>query len=96
MPSQRSLERQRPRLVRLAVYPRLDILNLPDLGCVVGAACCQLLHIGRKQDPGDVLFVSVEMRHREQLCPLVVLAKMPDENITLGELLDSSRDKACI
>lgn len=74
MPSQRSLERQRPRFVRLAIYSRLDIFNLPDFGCVVGTACCQLLHVGRKQNSGDVLFVGIKMRNREQLCPFKVLA----------------------
>lgn len=85
MPSQRGLERQRSRFVRLAIYSRLYIFNLPDLGCVVRAACCQLLHVGRKQNSRNVLFVSVKMRHREQLCLFVVLAKMPYEYIALRE-----------
>jgi hypothetical protein len=85
MSSQRGLERQRSWFVRLAIHSRLHIFDLPDFGCVVGAACCQLLHVGRKQDPGDVLFVSIEVCHREQLCLVRCLAKIPYEYIALRE-----------
>ena len=84
MARQRGLEREGPRLL---VRPRFHVLHLPDLGCMVCAACCQLLDVWREEDTSDVLLVSVELRHGEQLGPVVGLHKTPDKYVALRIML---------
>lgn len=50
---------------------------------MIGAACCQLLHVGGEQDPGDVLIVGVEVGDGEELRAVKVLDELPDEDIAL-------------
>lgn len=73
---QRALEFEGPRLGRRLArcrHHRLQVLDLPNLGRVVGAACCQVLDIGREENSRDVLCVRFEVCYRHQLRLLTVL-----------------------
>jgi hypothetical protein len=54
---------------------------------MVGAACGQLLDIGREQDTGDVLRVGGEVRHWHELGALEGLDELPDKDIALWRLV---------
>ncbi len=79
--SEGGLERESPWLgVRAG---GLHLLDLPDLGSVVGATGSQLLDVGREQNAGDVLLVRREVCQGDKLGPLESLDELPDEDIAL-------------
>ena len=63
----------------------LHILDLPDLGRMVGTAGGQLLDIGGEEDAGDVFLVRREVGQGDELRSVVGLKKLPDEDIALNE-----------
>lgn len=62
----------------------VEILDLPDLGGMVGRAGREVLDIWREQDTRNVLAVSLEVSNRDQGGLLTILLKMPDEDVALG------------
>ena len=85
MACQRGLKREWSRL-RIIGSCRLHIYHLPDLGGVVCAARCQLLDIGRKEDPSDVVSMCGKVRDRDQLGAVKSLNQLPDINIALEDV----------
>lgn len=62
---------------------RIDVYHFPNLGCMIGGACCELLDVRREEDPRNVLLVRRELRHRHELSVLEVLDKCPHKNVAL-------------
>ena len=63
---------------------RLDV-HLPDLGRVICAACCELLHIWGEKDSRDVFFVRGEVSDGKELSSIKGLKELPDKDIALEE-----------
>lgn len=68
----------------LRVRGGLDVLDLPYLGRVVGAARRQLLDVWGEQDARDALLVRAEMRDWHQLGAVKVLDKVPYKHVALS------------
>jgi hypothetical protein len=68
----------------------LHVLDLPDLGRMVGTAGGQLLDVGGEEDAGDVLLVCRKVGQGDELRSIVGLEKLPDEDIALDEGRDVS------
>lgn len=85
---ERRLEGQ--RLGPLAGLGRA-VLDLPNLGRVVGAARGQLLDVGREQDAGNVLLVGGKVRHGHHAGAVVFLLNLPDEDVALARPSCQSR-----
>lgn len=56
----------------------VEILDFPDLGCVVGATGCEVLDVGGEQDAGDVLAMCFEVSDGHELGLFTVLQEVPD------------------
>jgi hypothetical protein len=61
----------------------VKILDLPDLGGVVGGAGREMLDIRREQYTKKVIVMGLKMGHRNKLGLLAVLQEAPDEYTAL-------------
>lgn len=59
------------------------VLDFPDLCCMIGAACGQLLYIWREEDSCDIFFMGVEVGDGEELGAVEGLDKLPNEHVAL-------------
>ena len=61
----------------------LHVLDFPNFGGVVGAACRQLFYVRREEDACDVFFMRREMSQGNELGSLVSLKELPYIDIAL-------------
>lgn len=61
----------------------LEILDFPDLGCVVGAASCEMLDVWREEHAGDVVAVCLEVGDGDKSGLFAVLEEVPDIDVAL-------------
>ncbi len=86
MPRQRTLEFKRLVLGRgfaRVRHERIEVLDFPDLGCVVGGAGCEVLDVGGEEDARDVFFVGAELSDGDEGGLFAVLHEVPDVDIAL-------------
>lgn len=79
----------------LVVGPGRAVLDLPNLGSVVGAAGGELLDIRGEEDARDVFFMRGEVRHGDHASSVVFLFNLPDKDIALQVGQPPSRHGDC-
>lgn len=67
----------------LLVWSWFNVLNFPNLGCMVCATRCKLLDVWRQKNTGDVFLMSIEVGDWHQLCAVETLNEVPHEYIAL-------------
>jgi hypothetical protein len=83
--------------IRLGFLVRsgFDVLNFPNLGCVVCAAGRELLDIRGQQNASDVFLVGVEVSDRHKLCSVETLYEIPYEYVALAKWLEMGHGYLC-
>lgn len=64
----------------------LEVLDFPNLGCVVCRAGCEVFDIGGEKDSGYVVLMGVKVGNRDEGSFFAVLEEMPNIDIALYEL----------
>ena len=81
-----TLRCRRKSVARLDVVRRGEV-NGPDAGSVVGGAGCEVSHVRRQQDAGDVGVMGKELADRYYRCDVAAHDHFPDVDVALSKFV---------